>query len=452
LLREREHAGSSEAGGGAEGPGVAASTAPVPEVVTLENGLRVVASPMAHARSVSISVYVAAGARYEAAPADAGLSHFVEHLCFKGTARRPNPRAVAVEIDALGGSINAATDRELTVYYAKVIPEHAEQALDMLVDVVHASLFRDEEIERERGVILEELAAVEDAPDEQVGIVLDGLLWPDQPIGRDVAGTPASVTAIETDRLREYYREQYVANGVVIALGGAIEADAAHELVRRTSSGWASGTAATDWVRAQAQPEGARVQVLAKDTEQAHLSLGMRGLDASDEDRYALGLLSVVLGEGMSSRLFMRLREELGLCYDVHSGASYLRDAGTFAIHAGVDPANTLATVEEIVRELGRVRSTVTAEELQRAQQLVRSRVQLHMEDSRAVSGWYGTRVALDLPLRDPDESVACYERVTLEDVGRVAERLIREDALHLAVVGPVADPAPLEARLHFDG
>jgi len=221
--------------------------------------------------------------------------------------------------------------------------------------------------------------------------------------------------------------------------------------VRRTAGGWARGSVAADWVRAQAEPRGSRVQVLTKDTEQAHVSLGMRGLDASDEDRYALGLLSVVLGEGMSSRLFMRLREELGLCYDVHSGASYLRDAGTFAVHAGVDPDNTTETVEEIVRELGRVRATVTAEELQRAQQLVRSRVQLHMEDSRAVSGWYGTRVALGLPLRDPDESIACFDRVTLEDVGRVAQRLIVEDELHLAVVGPVADPEPLEARLRFD-
>ena len=444
-MRERDGAG----GGAGDSLGGGGAT-PVPEVVTLESGLRVVASPMPHARSVSISVYVAAGARYEAAPADAGLSHFVEHLCFKGTARRPSPRAVAVEIDALGGSINAATDRELTVYYAKVTPEHAEQALDMLVDVVQASLFRDEEIERERGVILEELAAVEDAPDEQVSIVLDGLLWPEQPLGRDVAGTPASVGAIEAERLRAYYRDQYVANGVVIAIGGAVEPDAAHALVRRTAGDWASGSGA-DWVRARAGSRGGRVQLLTKETEQAHLSLGMRGLHASDEDRYALGLLSVVLGEGMSSRLFMRLREELGLCYDVHSAASYLRDAGTFAVHAGVDPDNTAATVEEIVRELGRVRATVSAEELQRAQQLVRSRVQLHMEDSRAVSGWYGTRVALDLPLRDPDESIACFERVTLEDVARVAQRLIVEDELHLAVVGPVADPEPLEARLRFD-
>jgi predicted Zn-dependent peptidase len=434
---------SGERGGGVEG------VAPVPEVVTLEGGLRVVASPMPHARSVSISIYIAAGARYEAAPEDAGLSHFVEHLCFKGTERRPSPRDVAAEIDAVGGSINAATDRELTVYYAKVTPDHAEQALDVLADAVRHSLFRDEEIERERGVILEELAAVEDAPDEQVSIALDGLLWPDQPLGRDVAGTPASVGGIEAERLRAYYHEQYVASAAVVAVAGAVDPARTYELVRSAVDGWAQG-APVDWLRARREPRGEQVRLLTKDTEQAHISLGMRGLDARDEDRYALGLLSIVLGEGMSSRLFMRLREELGLCYDVHSAASYLRDAGTFAVHAGVDPGNAEATVAEIVRELARARASVTAEELARAKQLVRSRIQLHMEDSRAVSGWYGTRVALDLPLRDAEEAIACFDRVTLEDVERVAHRLIVENELHLAVVGPLDQREQLEAQLRL--
>ena len=163
-------------------------------VHTLDNGLRLVATAVPHARSVSISVYLRAGARYEL-PEDAGLSHFAEHLCFKGTERRPLPQDIAVEIDSMGGTINAVTDRELTVYYAKVTPENAVQALDMLVDVVQSSLFRDEEIERERGVILEELAASEDSPAEQSGLLLDRLLWPGQPLGRDIAGTPATVSA-----------------------------------------------------------------------------------------------------------------------------------------------------------------------------------------------------------------------------------------------------------------
>ncbi len=421
----------------------------VPEIATLDSGLRVIACPMPHARSAAISIYFNAGSRYEATDADAGISHFLEHLCFKGTPRRPTPRDVAIEIDALGGLFNAATDRELTVYYGKVAAEHTAQALDLLTDTVQHSLLRDEEIERERRVVLEELASVEDAPDEQASLALDGLLWPDQPIGRDVAGTPASVQGIDPDRIRDYYREQYVANAAVVAVAGAVEPSMLHGLVESCADGWEGGTPA-DWVRARRDPRGERVRLVTKETEQAYVSVGVRGLDARDDDRYALGLLSVVLGEGMSSRLFLRLREELGLCYDVHTSTSFLQDAGAFAVHAGVDPANASATVEEITRELARARASIDAGELARSQQQIRSRLQLQLEESRSVSAWYGTRAALNMPLLSPDEAIAAFDAVTLDDIERVAQRLIVEEELHLAVVGPITDAEPLEARLRL--
>ena len=422
---------------------------PVPELVTLDNGLRLLACPMPHARSVAISIYINAGARYEVSDPDAGLSHFVEHLCFKGTERRPTPREVAMEIDSLGGLFNAATDRELTVYYGKVAAHGAEQALDLLADAVQHSLFHDEEIERERRVILEELAAVEDAPDEQASLALDGLLWPDQPIGRDVAGTAASVTGIGADRLRAYYHEQYTANAAVVAVAGAIEPAHLHEMVQSVAGEWASGDPAA-WVRARHDLRGDRVRLVTKETEQAYVSVGMRGLDARDDDRYALGLFSVLLGEGMSSRLFLRLREELGLCYDVHTSTSFLQDAGTFSVHAGVDPTNAEATIAELSLQLAHARTSIDADELERAKQQVRSRVELQLEESRAVSAWYGTRAALGMPLIDPDEAIASFDDVTVDDVERVAQRLIVEDELHLAVVGPMTDQGPLEAQLRL--
>lgn len=304
----------------------------MPELVTFANGLRVVVVPMPHARSVALSMYVSAGSRFETA-ADAGLSHFVEHLCFKGTERRPRPKDVAIEIDAMGGSINAATEREYTVYYAKVTPEHAARALDILGDMVRRSLFVPGEVERERGVVLEELAAVEDAPDEHVDVLLDGLLWPGQAHGRDIAGTPETVAAIGRDRLYDYYRAQHVANGVVVAIAGAIDERAALALVQAQLGDWAPGTPAT-WTP-NTPGAGSRVQVLAKDTEQTHLALGLPATGARDADRYPLGLLSVVVGEGMSSRLFLRLREELGLCYDVRSQLTQLLDTGAFVVSAG---------------------------------------------------------------------------------------------------------------------
>lgn len=420
-----------------------------PRLFTLPNGLRLIVTPVPHAHSVSISIYVAAGARYEQLE-DAGLSHFVEHMVFKGTERRPRPQDIAIEIDALGGSINAATERELTVYYAKVVPEHTGRAVDILIDMLRYSLYRDAEIERERQVILEELAAVEDSPDEQAGILLDGLLWPGQAHGRDIAGSPATVSAISRERLLRYYHEQYVAGAAVISIAGAVDPDTIEALVRDRVEGWPAGEPGT-WLRASEEPRGARVGLLAKETEQAHLALGLRALSSTDPDRYPLALLSIILGEGMSSRLFMRLREELGLCYDIHCYPSHLRDAGAFSIYAGVDPQHTVRAIHEIGAELKRARQPVSAEELERAQGLARSRILLRMEDTRAVSGWYGARAILDLPLESPATVIAGYEQATIADLERVAGQLLTTDRLHLAVVGPIESPAPLEAELQID-
>lgn len=402
---------------------------------TLENGLRVVLTPMPQASSVSVSVYVGAGSRYEAAP-EAGLSHFVEHLAFKGTTNRPRPQDISIEIDSIGGTMNAATDREYTVYYTKVTREFAERAVTIIADMLRNSLFAVEEIERERGVILEELAAVEDSPDEQAGLLLDALLWPGQPLGRDIAGTAASVGAISPERLVAYFRQQYVPNACVVSIAGAIDEPAALEQVRAAFGDWVPG-APGDWLRAAEAPRGERSGKLVKPTEQAHLSFGVRGLALDDPDRYASDVLSVILGEGMSSRLFMRLREELGLCYDIHSFASHLRDAGTFGVYAGVDPPKAAEAVREIVQQLAGVRSPVSASELERAQSLIRSRVLLRMEDSRAVSAWYGSQVILDQPRHTPAEAIAKAEAVTVEDVQRVACALLTDAGLQLAVVGP---------------
>ncbi|MGE3856748.1 MAG: M16 family metallopeptidase [Dehalococcoidia bacterium] len=421
-----------------------------PVAHTLPNGLRLLVTPMPYARSVAISVYFAAGSRYEPAEADAGLSHFLEHLCFKGTVRRPKPLDISMELDAIGGNINAATNRELTVYYAKVTPEHLEQATDLLADMLRNSTLIDSEIERERGVILEELAAVEDSPTEQVGVLLDEQLWPGQPHGRDVAGTEQSVTEMPNPRIVDYYHRQYVPNAAVVSLAGAISSEAALDLVQRHFGDWAPGEP-YDWVRHAEEPRGPRIALLEKDTEQAHLAVGMRGLSSSDDDRYALDLFSIILGEGMSSRLFSRLREELGLCYDIHSYMSTLLDTGMFGIYAGVDPERTTEAVREIARELQRALGPVDAGELARAKAVSRSRTQLRLEDTRSVSAMYGSLAVLGLPLRTPEEALAKSQAVTIEDIRRVAARVIRDDALHLSIVGSV-ERDPLDGAFALGG
>ena len=421
----------------------------MPELVTLENGLRVLVTPMPHARSVAISLYVAAGSRYEA-DAEAGLSHFVEHMAFKGTARRPRPQDISIEVDAVGGSLNAATEREYTVYYGKVTPPYTRRTLDVLADMLRASLFVGDEIERERGVILEELAAVEDSPDELASLALDALLWPGQPHGRDIAGSPATVSAVSHERLRDYYRAQYVANATVCSLAGAITVEEGVALARELLGDWQRGTPA-NW-RPNVAESGERHRLLAKETEQAQLALGMLGLPATDPRRYALGALSVVVGEGMSSRLFVRLREELALCYDVRSSTTQLADTGAFGVSAGVDPSNAAAALREIATVLREARADVTAEELERAKSLLSSRIHLHVEDTGAVASWYGSRAIRGLPLLTPDETVARFEAVTREDVAAIALEVLTEERLRIAVVGPFESAEALLDGVNLDG
>ena len=416
---------------------------------TLPNGLRVLTAPMPHTRSVAVSIYVGAGSRYEKR-AQAGLSHFVEHLCFKGTERRPTPQEISQAIDGVGGIINAGTDRELTVYYCKVASPHFELALDVLADLVRRPLFAPAELEKERRVILEELATVADSPSQQVDVLLDETLWPDQPLGRDVAGSEASVNGLSRKVMVNYLHRQYVPNNVVVSVAGAVSQEQVVDLVARALGDWPPG-APGGWLPAVNGQRGPRAAVKYKATEQAHLSLAVHGLPLQHPDRYALSLLSVILGGGMSSRLVQELRERRGLCYDVHSYVSYFQDAGALAVYAGVAPARAREALVALLAELARLRDErVPEEELARAKELAKGRLLLRMEDTRAVSDWLGAQELLAGRIRTADEVVHHIDAVTEEDLGRLARQLLVSDQLNLAVVGPYRTDRRFLSLLHL--
>ena len=402
---------------------------------TLPNGLRVLTAPMPHTRSVSVSIYLGAGSRYETPP-ESGLSHFVEHLCFKGTKKRPTPRDISEVIDSVGGVLNAATDRELTVYYCKVARPHLELALDVLVDMLRRPLFAPKEVEKERKVIIEELAALADSPAQQVDILLDETLWPDQPLGRDVAGCEATVSAITRQMALEYLHRQYVPNNVVVSVAGAVEHEEVLELINAALGDWPRGIP-SGWFPAVNGQGSARTAVRYKNTEQAHMSLAVRGLSSQHPDRFVLDMLSVVLGEGMSSRLFLELRERRGLCYDVHTYTSHFLDAGALVIYSGVDPANAADTLKALLEQLAQVRDGIPDGELARAKELAKGRLLLRMEDTRSVSGWLGIQELLLGRVRTADEVVEVLDAITADDVARVARDLFLTDQLSLAIVGP---------------
>lgn len=404
------------------------------EKTTLPNGLRILTTPMPHTYSVAIAIYIGAGSRYERKE-EAGLSHFVEHLCFKGSQKRPTSKDISEAIDRVGGILNGATDRELTVYYCKVAAPHFPLALDVLVDMVRAPRFEPQDMEKERSVILEELAMIADTPSQLVDLVIDQALWADQPLGWDVAGTDQSVKAIDRQTAVDYRFRQYVPNNMVVSVAGSIDH---RQVVDQVAAFWSDcppGSPAS-WYPAT-DGRGPRCALRYKKSEQAHLCLAVRGLSLQHPDRHALALLSLILGEGMSSRLFLELRERQGLVYDVHSYVSHFLDSGAFTVYAGVDPARTVDALKVILSELVRLRDGVEDKELVKARELAKGRLLLRLEDTRNVAGWIGAQELLLGEVRTPDQVVALLEAVTAHDVQRVARALLVSDQLHMALVGP---------------
>ena len=417
------------------------------ERTILPNGLRVLSSTMPHVRSVSTGIFVGAGSRYEDDDV-AGASHFLEHMLFKGTAKRPDPQMISRAIESVGGVLNASTDREATLYYTKVARDHFDIALDVLADMYNAPLFVPDELERERGVILEELAMTYDQPEALADLLIDKVLWPDQPMGRDVGGTRESVGGITREQLVAYHAQQYVPSNTVVAVAGNVEH---HEVVEsiaallgdeRAGETLTMHPARVDW------DGGIRVEIANRRTDQAHLCIAVDGPAANSDDRYAVDLLNTVLGEGMSSRLFVELRERRGLAYDVHSSAMHYNDCGALLVTCGVDTANATEAVQAVLREWNGVQEEVTEEELSRAAEYAVGRLDLRLEDTRAVMGWMGGQELLRNHVKTPEEVVASIRGITPDDVTAAARRYFGPGAYRLSAVGPYRSQARFEKLL----
>ena len=407
---------------------------------TLSNGLRIITSAMPHTRSVTLGFLVAGGSRYES-DEEAGAFHFVEHLCFKGTPSRPTPRMVSETMDRVGGLMNATTAREVTTYWCKVARPHFDIASDLIVDMVRNPLFDPTELEKERGVILEELAASRDHPDSRAGLLIDQTMWPDQPLGRDVGGTDESVRALTRDAMLRLVNHQYVPSNAVITVAGNIEHDEIVGYFEGTMGDWPAGDP-LDWYPVVLGQQAPRVNVEYRKSEQAHICLGFHGVPSEHPRRYAYDLLSSILGEGMSSRLFMELREERGLAYDCHSSTAHYRDAGAMEVYAAVDPRNAATALEAILAELAKLKDGVPEDELHKAREYAKGRLLLRMEDTRNVALWLGSQRLMRRQVMNVDDVVARVDAVTVEDVQLAAREMLVPENLNIAVVGPFRNPA----------
>jgi len=403
---------------------------------------------MPHTRSVSISIFIGVGSRYEN-DQEAGLSHFLEHLLFKGTEKRPDPVQISGTIESTGGVLNAGTEQELTVYWCKVAQPHFEESLDLLVDMLRNSLFEDDSIDKERMVILEELAMINDYPGARVDSLIDEMLWPEHPLGRDIGGTKESVTEITRQMMLDHMDTYYSPSNAVISIAGTIPPAHVFSKVEELCADWPTATP-SGWNPVTHMQSESQLRLEYRKTEQVHLTLALPGVGLQNPDRYALDLLSVALGEGMSSRLFVELREKRGLAYDVHSGVSHFQDTGAFMITAGVDPKRVYDAVEVIMDQVREVQNGIPADELERSKQLVAGRLMLRMEDTRAVSSWMGGQEALLAEMMSVDDVVHEVNKVTPEEVQRVAGEILNTDRLNMAMVGPCRGVKRLEKLLRI--
>lgn len=408
------------------------------EKTTFENGLRVLTMSVPHAYSVSVGAFIGAGSRYESDEIG-GASHFIEHVLFKGTRRWPTARELSEAVESVGGVINASTGPENTTLWCRVARHDFPLALSVLSDMLRWPLMDADEIGRERGVIVEEVRMTKDHPSYHVGTLIDSVLWPDQPLGRDVAGTIESVTSVTREQLYEYYKRQYSPDNTVLCVAGNVSHQEVVDEVARSLDGW-ERQEWLPWYPYRDVPDGQRLVVDVRQTDQVHMCIGLPGLAREHPDRRALDLLNRALGEGMSSRLFTELREKRGLVYDVHSGLSHLRDCGSLVVYCGVEPSKALQAAELVMEELERLKEGLLPGELEKVRAMARGRLLLQMESTSNLSVWGGSQELLTGRVKTVEDVVAEIEGVTAEDVKRVASELVQRRSLRMAIVGPVRD------------
>ena len=405
------------------------------QVHGLSGGARLVMAPMPERLSASLVFMFGGGSRLEDERL-AGVSHFIEHLFFKGTRRRPTSKEIADAIEGVGGFINASTDKELTAYWTRVPAEHLQLGLDVLSDIVSNSKLAPDDVERERMVILEELKMYQDQPQDYVLNLLEEVIWPGHPLGRDIAGTEQSVARLTRDDILEYADAHYRLPNLVIGVAGAMDEGETREAV---SSHLKLPSEPDGLMTPEAPPplDGAHVLLRRKRTEQAHICLGVRAFSYLHPDRYALDLLNTVLGEGMSSRLFLNIRERLGLAYDVHSFTQKHRDTGHLGVYLGVDPKKAIEAIRAVISEMHALcESDLAEEELHRAKEFTKGRLRLDLETTNGVAFWLTYQELLLGGIRSIEDELTSIDAVTASDIRRVANSVLRSP-IQMAVIGP---------------
>jgi predicted Zn-dependent peptidase len=400
---------------------------------TLSNGIRVVSETLPKSRALSIGVWVKVGARHE--PKEiGGVSHFIEHMFFKGTEKR-KAKDIATEIDSLGGEMNAFTSQESTTYYVKVLDEHLATAIDILSDILLGSKFDPAEMEKERKVILEEIKGVEDTPDDHIHELFTGTVWADNALGRPILGTRETIKSLKHTDILAYIDNYYSTREIVISVAGNFEHTRLIELLDS-----AFGKLSRPGIpKLEATPEFNRaVTVRKKQLEQVQVCLGCKGLSYTHDDRFGIMALNTILGNSMSSRLFQEVREQNALAYSIYSYVTAYRDTGLLTIYAGTDPANTLQAIQLIVKELRKIRDEgITPAEETRVKNQIKGNLVLSLESSNSHMSRIARQEIYFGKYLSVDDTIKAVDKVTAEQIKRIAQQLFTRESLSLSILGP---------------
>jgi predicted Zn-dependent peptidase len=412
----------------------------------LKGGARLLTATLPDRASAALVMMFAVGSRFED-DRIGGVSHFIEHLFFKGTSRRPSAKEIAEAIEGVGGVMNASTDKEITAYWTRVPSDRMELAVDVLFDIISDSRLAPDDVERERMVILEELKMYLDQPQDYVHSLFEAIMWPGHPLGRDIIGTVESISSTSRDDLIAYVKDHYRLPNLVMGVAGAVDPNRVVEVIqsRLTLPEVVNGAAYQEAPGPLSKPA---VLLHRKKTEQAHMCLGTRAISYLDPDRYALDLLNTVLGEGMSSRLFLEIREKRGLAYDVHSYTSKHKDGGYFAVYVGVDPNKAEEALQAVLGELRKAADElIPEEELVKAKEFTKGRLRLGLEGTNSLATWLCQQELLTGRVRTVEEVIGLFSAVTREDVQRVAQRVLRQP-IQLALIGPFSSDRVFRAAI----
>ena len=416
---------------------------------TLPNGLRVITAPVAGNPSVMVLVMVETGSNYEAKDQN-GLSHFLEHMCFKGTTLRPRASMIAKELDSLGAQNNAFTSNEYTDYYAKAAKRHFPKLFEIISDLYLDPILPETDLEKERGVILEEIAMYEDLPQRYVWQVLEALVYGDTPAGRPIIGPRENIKKFRREDFVEYRRAHYVANKTIVVVAGDISEQVVLKAVRQNFKDIPKGEKLGK-LGVKEKQSAPGLSVHKKKTDQCHMVMAFRTYGAKDKRSPVAALLAEILGKGMSSRLFTRLRDEMGACYYVRAGHDQYTDHGLFTIATGINVSRTKEVVSTLLEECKKLTlSPITNEELEKAKEHHIGHLYMDLETTDSLAEFYASEEIGSGKLKTPQEVEEEIRKVTAKDIMKTAKEIFRDEKLNLAIVGNIADPKPVKKVLSF--